>query len=69
MEDQGEKAMQFTQDQVTTLTAIRDVLEEIQNLQDSIVEQIEDPKTYLSTLREIRDTLEEIQCMSDNLED
>lgn len=61
--------MQFTQDQITTLTEIRDILKEIQNLQDSIGEQIEDPKTYLSTLREIRDTLEEIQCMSDNLED
>ena len=50
--------MKFTQDQITTLTEIRDILEEIQNLQDSIGEQIEDPETYLSTLREIRDTLE-----------
>lgn len=61
--------MQFTQEQITTLTEIRDVLEAIQNLQDSIGEPLEDPKTYLSTLREIRDTLEEIQCMTDNLED
>ncbi len=61
--------MQFTQDQITTLTEIRDLLEEIQNLQDSIGEPLDDPQAYLSTLREIRDTLEEIHCITDDLED
>jgi len=61
--------MQFTQDQITTLTEIRDILEEIQNLQDSIGEPLDDPKAYLSTLREIRNTLEEIHCITDDLED
>lgn len=61
--------MQFTQEQITTLTEIRNVLEEIQNLQDSIGEPLDDPQAYLSTLREIRDTLEEIHCITDDLED
>lgn len=61
--------MQFTQNQITTLTEIRDILEEIQNLQDSIGEPLDDPKAYLSTLREIRNTLEEIHCITDDLED
>ena len=61
--------MQFTQDQITTLTEIRDILEEIQNLQDSIGEPLDDPKAYLSTLREIRNTLQEIHCITDDLED